>query len=552
VLKALTIQDLAVVRHLDVEFETGLTILTGETGAGKSILIEALGLALGDRADSTMVRNAAERASVSATFDVAANETVQEFLRENHLENGTECILRRVMGADGRTRAFCNTTPVPVQLLKQIGNLLVDIHGQHAHQSLLRRPIQRQLLDEFGQCASAARKVENAYNRWREITEALKKLTNGAHDVPSRIDLLRFQADEIEKLQISAKSLAALEAEHRRIGNAAKLIEGCENAARYAFDNDASALNGAIKAADALRELGKSDGDLGAVVELLDQSVINLEEADREFSRFRDSIDTDPRRLEEIDQQLQQIQDIARKHRCDPAEIPNRLTEIRAEFDELSGRESQIEQAELELKSALDVYTGACSQLHKVRTKAAKKMAGEITQRLTELGIPHAKFAIAIEQSGGAPTAHGDDDIEFLVTANPDQPVKPLRKVASGGELSRISLAIQVATSGNSGIPVMVFDEVDTGVGGATADVVSQYLDELATHRQILCITHLPQVASSGSHHYFIGKLVVGGVTQTTIQNLTAEQRIEEIARMLGGQKVTKKARDHARELLTH
>ncbi|MFP6782014.1 MAG: DNA repair protein RecN [Gammaproteobacteria bacterium] len=551
-LKALTIQDLAVVRHLDVEFESGLTILTGETGAGKSILIEALGLALGDRADSSMVRNDADRASVSATFDVGSNGTLQEFLRENQLENGPECILRRVMGVDGRTRAFCNTTPVPVQLLKQIGNLLVDIHGQHAHQSLLRRPVQRELLDEYGQCAGALHKVEAAFNNWRKITETLKGLTNGAEDVPSRIDLLRFQTEEIEKLQLTAQSLGALESEHRRIGNSAKLIEGCEFAARYAFADETSALSGTIKAADALRELADIDPDLSAIVDLLDQSVINLEEAEREFSRFRTNIDSDPRRLEEIDQQLQQIQDIARKHRCDPNEIPDRLREIKAELDELNGRESQIEQAQAERAEAIGVYSQACALLHKARTKAAKKMAIEITQRLTELGIPHAKFTIAIEQTGGAPSAHGDDDIEFLVTANPDQPVKPLRKVASGGELSRISLAIQVATSGNSGIPVMVFDEVDTGVGGATADVVSQYLGELARHRQILCITHLPQVASSGSHHYFIGKLVERGVTQTTIQNLTNDERIEEVARMLGGQKVTKKAREHARELLTH
>ncbi|MDA0822124.1 MAG: DNA repair protein RecN [Proteobacteria bacterium] len=551
-LKALTIQDLAVVRQLDIEFEAGLTILTGETGAGKSILIEALGLALGDRADSSMVRHSAERASVSATFDIEDNQALQNFLADNHLESGAQCILRRVMNADGRTRAFCNATPVPVQLLKQIGDLLVDIHSQHAHHSLLRRPVQRDLLDEYGQCADALRAVRLSFKNWHDITVQIDELTNGSQDVPSRIDLLRFQAEEIEKLGISADSLATLEAEHRRIGHSAKLIAGCENAHWLVFDDDSSALTRAVKASDALRELSEIDKNLEAVVELLDQAVINLSEAEREFAHVRSNMDADPERLEQLDRQLQLIQDVARKHRCKVHEVPNRLAELRTELDDLCNREDQIQQANLALKVALDDYREKAEKLHASRVQAAKKMAREITHRLRELGIPHADFTVQIDRHTATPSAHGDDEIEFLVTANPDQPVKPLRKVASGGELSRISLAIQVASTGNSGIPVMVFDEVDTGVGGATADVVSKYLQQLAERRQILCITHLPQVASSGSHHYFIGKVISHGVTETTVEILEHDARVEEIARMLGGQKVTSKARDHARELLAH
>ncbi len=537
-------------RHLDVEFETGLTIITGETGTGKSILIEALGLALGDRADSSMVRAEAERASVSATFDVTANKTLKAFLREHDLEDGGHCILRRVMGADGRSRAFCNASPIPVQILKQIGEFLIDIHGQHAHQSLLRRSMQRELLDEFGRCGKFAAAVENAHKTWRELTQQVTQLSNGAEDVPSRIDLLQFQVQEIQALEISQTSLADLEAEHRRIGHASRLIEGYDNAANHAFDTEGSSLVNVVKAAGILRELSVIDDALLSVVELLDQASINLEEAEWEFGRLRANVETDPRRLQEIDTKLGEIQDIARKHRCEAAEIPNRLAAIQVELEQISNREEKIQQLSIDLDLALSDYAEASKALHQSRARAAKKMAGEITSRLRELGIPYGEFAVQVEKTEGQPSAHGNDGIEFLVTANPDQPIRPLKKVASGGELSRISLAIQVATAGSSGIPVLVFDVVDSGVGGATAEVVSQYLRTLAEQRQILCITHLPQVASAGNHHFAIGKIVASGITETTIRDLKPKERIDEVARMLGGMRITEKAREHARELL--
>tara|TARA_Y100000588_G_scaffold129908_1_gene142322 strand:+ start:1330 stop:2988 length:1659 start_codon:yes stop_codon:yes gene_type:complete len=550
VLKALTIQQLAIVRHLDVEFEKGLTILTGETGAGKSILIEALGLALGDRADSSMVRTSADRASVSATFDIASNRDLKAFLRSNDLEDNDECLLRRVMTPDGRSRAFCNASPIPVQLLKQIGEFLVDIHGQHAHQSLLRGSIQRSLLDEFGRCNTYLHAVEQAYYRWHNIGQQLDELSHRGEDVPRRIDLLQFQAKEIEALNITVENLAELEAEHRYIAHAARLLEGYDSAEKYAFNTEGGALKGVIKAAGTLRDLISIDAGLTCVVELLEQAAINLEEADHEFNRLRANIEADPKRLQEIDNQLAAIHDIARKHRCEPKEIPERLKAIRAELEDLDNREEQIRQLNSELDLALNTYTEAAKDLHKHRFLAAKKMDNEITKHLRDLGIPHGNFSVSVEPIGGTPSPHGDDEIIFLVTANPDLPIKPLKKVASGGELSRISLAIQVATTGSSGIPVLVFDEVDTGVSGATAEVVSEYLQHLGDKRQILCITHLPQVASAGDQHFSIGKTVTDGITETTITALEPGQRIEEVARMLGGQRVTDKAREHARELL--
>ncbi len=540
------------IRHLDVEFESGLTILTGETGAGKSILIEALGLSLGDRADSAMVRSTADRASVSATFDITGNETLKAFLRTNDLEDDSECILRRVLGADGRSRAFCNASPVPVQLLKQIGEFLVDIHGQHAHQSLLRRPTQRELLDEFAQCSEQVVGVEKAYREWYELGRRLEELSDGTADVPSRIDLLRFQVSEIEALNVSVESLSALESEHRRVASAERIIEGCEAAAAHMFDADGSALPSAIKAAGALRELREVDDAIPAVVDLIDQAVIHLEEAERELGRLRANIDADPRRLREIDRQLQSIQDVARKHRCEATALPNRLDGIKAELDELGNREKLFGQLTTALADAVGTYEAAAMGLHDRRAAAGDRMSGEISRRLRELGIPYGEFSVRVAKHEGPPSQHGQDDIEFLVTANPDLPLRPLKKVASGGELSRISLAIQVAAIGGSGVPSLVFDEVDSGIGGPTAEIVSEYLAALAERRQILCITHLPQVASAGDHHLTIGKIVAGGMTETTISSLAANERIEEIARMLGGQRITEKAREHARELLAN
>lgn len=551
-LKALTIQDLAVLRHLDVEFEPGLTILTGETGAGKSILVEALGLALGDRADSSMVRTSAERASVSAAFDISTNEPLKAFLRGNELADDAECILRRVLNADGGSRAFCNASPIPVQLLKQIGEFLVDIHGQHAHHSLLRRPVMRDLLDEFGRCGELAENVAAAYQLWRKLSRDIELLTEGTVDVASRIDLLMFQADEIDALDLTAESLAALEAEHRRIAHAARIIESCDSAAAIVFDTDGGALDATAKALNRLRTVSGLDDGIAAVIELLEQAAINLDEAEHELDRVRSNIEIDPQRLLEIERLLQTIQDLARKHRCDAQDLPQRREAIQAELERLSNRETEIERLNRALEDALKDYSKAADALHKRRLGAAKKMDIEITRRLRELGITHGEFSVAVSRTDHPPSVHGDDEIDFLVTANPDQPLKPLKKVASGGELSRVSLAIQVATTGTSGIPVLVFDEVDTGIGGPTAAVVSQYLSALAARRQILCITHLAQVASAGDHHLSIGKMVAGGVTETTIRNLGKDERIEEIARMLGGQRITEKALEHARELLMH
>ena len=515
-LTALTIQDLAVVRHLDVEFKRGLTVLTGETGAGKSILIGALGLALGERADSSMVRSGCEKASVTACFDVSDLTKLRPLFDENELDYHDECILRRVVNADGRSRAYCNATPIPVQLLKRIGEYFVDIHAQHAHQSLLRKSTQTTLLDGFGKLEKDLALVSEAASNWQTLRAQLEALLDGVDNVASRIDFLRYQINEIEQLEISADSLHELDAEHRRIANGAKMIESCERALTALAESPNNARHLVQDALSAVQTIAEYDSQLDSIAQALEQASINIEEASRELAYYQQTLEVDPVRLDQLERHMQALQDLARKHHCKPDELPEKYQALAQELDTLSNREQRVDELENALVEALTNYHECALKLHKKRIKVAKALSEEVTNRIRELDIPHGQFAVTIEhQTDKQPSAIGSDDIEFVVTANPDQALKPIRKVASGGELSRISLAISVATSQTSEIPTLVFDEVDTGIGGPTAATVSRYLKALAKDRQILSITHLPQVASSGEHHLFVGKQVVKGSTET-------------------------------------
>ena len=551
-LTALTIKDLAVVRQLDIEFERGLTVLTGETGAGKSILIGALGLALGDRADSSMVRSGCDKASVTASVDISQLPKLHQLFDENELDYQDECLLRRVVNADGRSRAYCNTTPIPIQLLKQIGEQIVDIHAQHAQQSLLRLPTQLSLLDGFGKHHKELDAVARAARDWQSLREQLEALQGGVDNVASRIDFLRYQLSEIEQLDISNDTLQELDTEHRRIANGAKMIESCELALRAIAespDNARQLLNDAIAAVSNIIEF---DSQLSSISQALEQALINIEEASRELAYFQQTLDVDPMRLEQLERRLQALQDLARKHQCKPEELPEKFAALATELDSLSNREERIGELQNQLEISLSSYREKALKLHKKRRKAAAALSEEVTERIRELGIPHGRFAVELShRSEKSPNVSGADELEFVVSANPDQDLKPIRKVASGGELSRISLAIQVATSQSSEIPTLVFDEVDTGIGGPTAATVSRYLRTLAKDRQILSITHLAQVASAGDHHLFVGKHVSKGTTETVLTVLDSKQREQEIARMLGGEKVTDNSLAHARELLS-
>ena len=526
--------------------------MTGETGAGKSILIGALGLALGDRADSSMVRSGCDKASITACVDISHLDSLQTVFDENDLDFQHECLLRRVVNADGRSRAYCNATPIPVQLLKQIGEHLVDIHAQHAQQSLLRKATQTQLLDGFGKLDTQVKSVATAASNYAALRAEQKSLLGGVDNVATRVDFLRYQLEEIQQFDVSPEALEKLDAEHRRIANGAKMIESCERALSAVAESPENARQQVADAASAIREIASFDSQLDSIAAGLDQALINIEEASRELAYFQQTLEVDPIRLEQLEQRMQNLQDLARKHQCKVEELGEKQDPLAAELDALINREDRINSINEQLDTALENYREQALKLSKSRGKAATALNKEVTERIRELGIPHGQFSVAItHDKAKAPGPNGSDDIEFLVTANPDQDMKPIRKVASGGELSRISLAIQVATSRSSSIPTLVFDEVDTGIGGPTAAIVSRYLRMLAEHRQILSITHLAQVASAGDHHLFVGKHVAKGTTETMLTLLNEDQRIEEVARMLGGEHVTDNSLAHARELLS-
>jgi DNA repair protein RecN (Recombination protein N) len=550
VLRALTIQDLAIVHHLDLEFESGLTVITGETGAGKSILVDALGLVLGDRADSSQVRIGAERAAITAVFDVRGRNDLCDYLQNHDLKGDEELLVRRVIGADGRSRAFCNETPVTVQVLREVAAQLIDIHGQHEHHSLLQRPVQRMLLDDFGQLYAEVAAVRDAFHCWQEAADALRALVGDTGDVGARLDFLRFQIDELASARIDGDTIARLEQDHRRLAHGHRLRAACDDIAQRLFGGERSALRFATGAHHVIRELQAIDPALGGIAELTDQAVINLVEAERELTRYRQQLGGEqPQALEQIETRLGQLHDLARKHRCDPAALPQVLERLNDELTELEQRDRRRDDIEARLASARSDYDRCAAALSEARRMRTGPLAARVTGTLHQLGMPHARFEIALAPTG-EPTATGSDDVEFLVTTNPDHPARPLRRVASGGELSRISLALQVATAGTANVPTLIYDEVDTGIGGRTANVVARHLNTLAANRQVLCITHLAQVASAGAHHLLITKSVEDGTTTTAAHYLSASARVDEIARMLGGEHPTARSRAHARELL--
>ncbi|MSQ67062.1 MAG: DNA repair protein RecN [Gammaproteobacteria bacterium] len=548
-LKALTIRDLAIVRELDVEFTAGLTVITGETGAGKSILVDALGLTLGDRADSGSVRDGAERATVTALFDLSSRPDLRAVLALNDLGAADDCILRRVVGADGRSRAFCNETPVSVQFLKEFGSGLVGIHGQHAHHSLLERPAQRRLLDEFGGCGALVAAVAGAQRACVALAGELAALRGEHANAASRLDFLRFQIDELAGLPLAPDALAALEAEHRKAANIERLQAGCTDISQRLFGDTRGAQRGLTHALHGAQELASIDNQLTPLVELLEQAVINLDEAERELSHYTGRLGAAGADLASLDRALADLHAAARKHRCEPAALGPFRQQLQRELETLINHEQIEGDTAARLQLAEQAFQGLAGQLSAARAAAGNTLDAAVCTHLHELALPHARFHTELSRSAQA-TEHGVDEVELLIAANPDQPLRPLRKVASGGELSRISLAIQVATAGVSGVPMLVYDEVDSGVSGRVAGVLARLLEAIAVGRQVLCITHMPQVAAAGGRHLLIGKSVEAGITRTAVSYLSADDRVRELARMLGSEPITAKTLAHAREML--
>jgi DNA repair protein RecN (Recombination protein N) len=548
----LQVRDFAIVDQISVEFLPGMTVLTGETGAGKSILVDAVGLVLGERGGSQLVRNGAKRAEFSAEFDVTELPVVREWLEEHALDQDTECLLRRVVGADGRSRAFINGNAVPVQQLKTLGELLLDIHGQHFHQSLGRRGIQRDLLDHYGGLIDKRKETEQTFKTWQALLERLQHLQDADADRESRLDLLTFQLQELQSLSIGPDETGELQTERQKLQNSGRLAEGVSTALNSIYENDEGNANKLIaEASRAIEGLVEYDDSLKVALEMLETAGIQISEATESLRRYGDSIDMDPARRDWVEERLDTISAVARKHRVPPGDLAELCDRLGAELDEITHAEERGRELESEVTAAQESFHALAQTLSKNRKKAARKFAAAVTDAMSGLGMPGGKFDIGISAlplDDARPW--GIDSIEFLISANPGQPPMPLSRVASGGELSRMSLAIQVIASDCSAIPTMVFDEVDSGVGGGVAEMVGRRLCELGQHRQVLCVTHLPQVASLADQHFRISKVTDGKATRTGVHALGKEERIEELARMLGGVEITQKTIDHAAEML--
>ena len=553
-LKFLSIRDFVIVSSLELEFSPGFTALTGETGAGKSILIDALSLALGERGDVSMVRNGCERAEIAAEFDIAASPHVQAWLRGQELEGDAgSCLLRRVLDAGGRSRGFINGRSATLQQMREAGDRLLDIHGQHAHQSLLRPDAQRVLLDGYAGMDGVAEQVAALYRDWQALRRRRISLSENADAVAAERELLQFQRNEMEGLGFDAADWGVLQEDYARLAHAAGLLE----TAAFGIETLSEADNACLAQLNALtarlRDGLAHDASLGETLRMLESAQAELQEAVYALRHYQQRLDTDPQRLREQEQRIQSVMDAARKYRVAPEQLNEALQRIVARLAELGG-DADLAELELQERSAQQDYLAAAQKLSAARKKAAVKLAREITAAMQTLAMPGGSFAVAllplaqVDDSRG--NACGLETIEFQVAANPGVPPRSLAKVASGGELSRISLAIQVATSRVASVPTLIFDEVDSGIGGRVAEIVGHLLKKLGKDHQVLCVTHLPQVAAAADQQWQVSKAVEDGVTLSHIAVLDGEQRVEEIARMLGGVKITETTRKHAAEML--
>lgn len=546
----LQIRDFAIVEYIELELSAGMTAVTGETGAGKSIMVDALGLLLGDRADSGVVRHGAERAEISAAFDLEQLPAAQDWLAERDLDADRDCWLRRTIGRDGRSRAYINGTPLPLASLRDLGERLVDIHGQHEHQSLMKRDAQRALLDAFAGLGAELEQLASAFQSWAHIRRQIDELEQRSAEREARLDMLRYQARELEELGLGPDELSQLEDEHRRLANAGRLLDSSQRVLDTLYENDACSAQSLLgHAAAELGELASVDASLLPSTELLNSALIQVQEASDELRRYVSRLDLDPRRLEWLENRLAEIQALARKHRQRPEDLPALLEHLRTELDELEHSEQHADDLGRQLKDTEVEYRRIAERVGAQRSHSAAELGQQVSAAMHELGMPGGRFAVELTQID-KPSANGLQSVEFLVSANPGQPLRALAKVASGGELARISLALQVITAHGAQASTLIFDEVDTGIGGGVAEIVGRRLRELGRHGQVLCVTHLPQVAAQADHHLFVRKATDGESTHTTVASLSNKERVHEIARMLGGVEITASTLTHAREML--
>jgi DNA repair protein RecN (Recombination protein N) len=535
-LNHLHIENFVIIDHANIDFHPGMTVITGETGAGKSIILDALELVLGARNDKT-------HGEITASFDIENNPAAQAFLAENHLDT-TDCILRRVITKENKSKAFINQHPVPLQTLRECSEHLISIHGQHEHQDLTSREKQRNLLDGFANHFSLTQALKIIYTRFQELSDMYNQQKQNLSHRDSKLDFLKFQVDELDQLNLSRTELASLEQEHKQLSNIDKHLQNYQSL-QDLLDNNL--LENLAKSVSLLNILPPSN-----LHNLINTANIQITEASSELQTLLNHIDLNPEKLAEIETRLAHIHEIARKHRIKSSEIPGLHEKLKSELSALLKLDNQLELLEKQMAEIKSEYFILANKLSDSRKKAAVSMSKAITKYMTQLGMSGGKFEINLiphSPENEMITVYGLEKTEFLVSANPGQPLQPLSKVASGGELSRISLAIQLIANETTRMPILIFDEVDVGIGGATAEIVGQLLKKLGKTTQVICITHLPQVAAQGTHHLSVQKNISKNNTKTNITSLNPEEKIQEIARMLGGLKVTEQTVAHAREL---
>jgi len=541
-LKSLHVRDIALVHHLDIHFEPGLTVITGESGAGKSIILGALGLVLGERASTDSLRPGAQRAEVSAEFDLAANPATLESLREQSLDDPDQpgrCLVRRTLGADGRSRAFINGTPVNLTQLRLLTGALIDVHGQHENQRLGDPAVQRELLDDYGVDPELRRGCANAYGEWQEAARRLDRLSARVRESEDRSALLTYQLEELRAAAPEPGEFQAISAEHRRMGQAQKLLDVAQRAID-AIENE-SAL-GAV-----LKQLERLDDDhprLVSGIEALRSALDLAEDAARDLGAYTSGLELDPAALAELDERIALLHELARKHRVEPDALAELVEALTTELESLSTDRSELKRLEREMDGLERRYRDQAARVSKQRRAAGDDFSSAVGACMNTLGIRGGALTLEFHP---CEAPHGVENVEFLVVTNPKYPAAPLKQIASGGEQARISLAIQTVAAEKSALPTLVLDEADVGVGGTTADVVGRMLRSLADHTQVLCVTHAPQVAALGQHHLRVHK---DDAQDTHIDTLPDAARVDELARMLAGAGITEKSRDYARNLL--
>ena len=553
-LTQLTINNFAIVRQLEIELAKGMSVITGETGAGKSIAIDALGLCLGQRIETSMVREGQERAEICATFFIESTNPAYQWLQAQELQdpdNPSDCILRRVINADGRSKAFINSTPVSASQLKEIGQYLIHINGQHASQLLLKNDYQLQLVDTFAHHNDLLAQMREDYRAWKNLQTQVKNFQQKVAENEAKKQLLQYQVEELDEFALRPNEYLELEEDHRRLSNSEQLTQLSQSALQLLSENETVSIDSMLyRATQYIDELSELDPRYASVQTMLNDALIQVQEATSEVQHLASHIEQDPMLLQEIEQRLGQALQLARKHNVKPEELVEWHQKLKAELTALLDFSESEERLILEEKAAFEKMQNTAKQLHESRCQAAEKLAQQVTNSIKGLAMENAEFFIEVNSDLTKVAANGADNIVFTLRSNLGQQAQPLAKVASGGELSRISLAIQVLTSDQSAIPTLIFDEVDVGISGKTASVVGKLLRQLGDKCQVLCVTHLPQVACHGHHQFNVEKFTVDDKTETKMTALSQEERVPALARLLGGSEITDLALANAQEML--